>query len=137
MTEIKTMTLEEALSYEGYKELPPRYSNIPEDVTMEQAIIDRAIQNYNFYIYLYKREKERTLEELGKTAEKTGDSINQMVITFETEESYVKRKGSYGPKFNAWSPGHVYVRGTYDGHTWVVGVPRNPSNKLTEVIGGG
>lgn len=137
MDKKETMTIEEAMEYEGYTEIPLRWTNIPPEETMEERIIGHAVANYNYFIDRYEREKQRTLKELEKACKK-GDDVNSMAIIFEKEEDYVKRKGSYGPKFNAWSGKYVYVRGIYDGSTWVVAINRGPTSfELTETIGGG
>lgn len=126
------MTFEEAWEYnksQFWKE------DILADEARKQKEIQHGIDNWNYCISVYPRQKERVMEELVK-ALKDGDNIESLIIKFESIEDFVKRAG-YKVKFTAWSENWVYVCGLYDGNLWVKAVSRNPSDYLVEPIGGG
>lgn len=131
------MTIEQAMAYQGYSKLPTHWL-LNKGETIEEKVIKYAVDSYNWYIDSYHRHVAWVTDKLHQEMKKNNDTVNGVVIEFEDIKDYVGRKDSYGPKFNAWTPNNVYVVGMYDGHEWIVTIPRNPTKKgLNEPIGGG
>lgn len=126
------MTFEEAVKYADnpYKD----YTSINEED--KQKVINTQLKDWNYHLEDWNWSKENTLKELEKAVKVTGDDIELLDVRFEKQYDYAARQG-YEIKFNAWSERYVYVRGVYDGSTWVVAIERNPSDNLVEPIGGG
>jgi hypothetical protein len=64
-----------------------------------------------------------------------------MVTTLSNEElnrEFINGFGSTdGTPFTAWGENYVYFPICYDGAEWVGSAPRNPSDEVTEHLGGG
>ena len=125
------MTFEEAVEYNDSSH--KHYTSMSDE--QKQKEIDEALESWNYYLERWGRSKEETLKDLEETLME-GDNIESLDIRFEKEEDFPSRQ-SYEIKFNAWSERYVYVRGEYDGNTWVVAIERNPSDNLVKPIGGG
>lgn len=82
----------------------------------------------------WKKEFEYCLEQTRDTFDKLDCTLTEDELNVEFDAGY---GGTEGKPFAAYSEKYVYFPGCYDGSEWIAWVPRNPTGKAIEHIGGG